>query len=757
MDPFPLPILFDLQQALHPAPGTSPQAINDLLRAAAAITILENPANATLPPGDFDPILVEAVRAGADQAARLTLSGTRLRLGSEVLPAGTEAAETAEHRSEIFGPFVDSSGKLLRFFTIESPQFLHVNTRLPVATGPAIGELRLMIPASSSQIPNSPNWSIPAGTVWMESGFLVPGGTNFAGVRVQSGTLEFNGLLQRQGAFLLVPDGTDWTLSVELEQPEAGGAGGSDGDALALQLPTQLKVHSNAPPELTGEASLSGFGSDLHLSPSGAPFVDRHQLCFALQAAEPVWTIDGNASRVAQFSGSAAPGNPRWAVPISNTPPEQLGEAAHGGSIVFSAGDGLTSTLAAQEGDVSRWSVATVTVNAEQVEIVSLQPESGARYDLAQWSTSLTKIRFAGSPIENLSFRSARGGFDSVAVLLGGSCTTQWDLPRRADGQPFEFDGVLNSFGFISSPSSFIVSLQAMSIGAKKLVGFALENLYLLVNPPQQLAFNAAFDQAPLLPSGGAVLMFDAIAALPTLPDPYAANLVLPDANLPVEGALRVTMDWTNADSPAIAAHLDPTLSRLPFPEPQVDLPADQDEKDVYGAFQTHLASKPELLYMLDLSSREHLFGVALEQLDSPFNNKPAIEGNRLAVQLNQIRLLMQPQVQWEPVRIEGNPDVQGLVNGFGRSGLDGGPTLVGAQSVKLVPVLPGSLSGEIIEAIGAGSPAAALFSLPFGLRAMTSLNRVKLGPIRGRGATGDSHLPDEPASGSSLLRGSCA
>src|SRR5262249_13404291 len=135
----------------------------------------------------------------------------------------------------------------------------------------------------------------------------------------------------------------------------------------------------------------------------------------------------------------------------------------------------------------------------------------------------------------------------------------------------------------------------------------------------------------------------------------------------------------------------------------------------------------PEFLYLLDLSSREHQFGVALE---SASDNKAELLDNRLAFPMRRVRLLMQPQVQWEPIQILPNPKVPMLHREIIHSTINGGPTLVGANSVTLVPTLPKSVSEELLAAIGRDQRAAALFSLPFGLRAMARLSPPVLSPL---------------------------
>ncbi|HEY4355003.1 MAG TPA: hypothetical protein VGN16_04580 [Acidobacteriaceae bacterium] len=715
MNPF-IQQLLDLLNSLAPAPGTPPEALQNLLRTQAAALILQTPANAVIPPGLADPVIRDAIVAGAKQAAALTAAGKHLRLLPEQVPVGSAASSTPEHRSERFGPFASKTGQLARFVSIESAAFVPVTQTLPPGS-PDHTLLLMLIPQATTSSADRRTWRLPAGTVWIQARLFVANTQNLVGVRVNGGTLTFDHDPIHQPGIFLSP-GTLWKLSLDLEQPPAAAADASDAEALGIQLPRQLLVSNSAPPSFTGGLTLSGFGSDLNFSAAGAPILDGSLIAFPLSAAQPSWSISKNLSRVAQFSGEVAVIKPRWTLPICSTPITDIGEASHAGSLTFAIGDGLTSTLAAQGGDPFRWLAATLTCNAEQIELQSLQPVSGASYDLALWQTSLTRVRFAGQSLSLLNFRSERGGMDEVAVS-GGSCVNQWDLPRRADGKPFEFDAAINVFGLYTSSSSIALTLLATAPtpqGFNDFAGFVLENLYLLVRPPRRIAVNAGFDTAPAFSSGAAVVFFDVGLAVPTLPDPYATNIFTSRRDTAVSRALRVTMPWMDSGSPSLSAQLD---SAVPFPSQSVALSADADESILRKAFQDHIQSHDESLLLLDLSSREHLFGVAIEAVG---NNQPQILDNLLSVQLNRVRLLMQPQVQWEPVQIE--PAVAGQP-AFGHSISNGGSTLLGANSVKLVPTLPTSLSDEILEAIAANSPAAALFSLPFGLRAMAQLDLV--------------------------------
>ena len=696
--------------AIKPAPGTSSQAIADLFRAIATAAIQLDPSQAQIPPGDIDPLIVEAINAGAVQAAALSAIHSTLTVKFEVLPlSGPRVADSSQRATEVLGTFIVDPGVLTRALTFQTSEFQSVNAL--VGLGPP-GEMWMLIPMATVQAtPDGKTWTLPAGTVWVLSRFLVPGAPGLSGLRIAGGTLQFDMPAIKRGP-ILVPGSAVWTLSVEPEQPVAGDPAGSDADALNLRMPTRLEVHSNAPPVLTGDIVLSGFGSDLNLTSAGAAFLDANQISFPLQAVEKKWSIAGNRSRVTQFQGESEPANARWAIPVTalNGP---NAEAPNGGSITVSFSEGLTSTLAAQDGGPCRWFVSTLIANADRIEIQSVQPNSGARYDLNLWGTSVSQVRFAGQSLSKLTFLSERRGFDTCAVA-GGGCVNQWDLPRRADGKPFDFDGSISLFGLVSTPDSFLLVLDATTPLSTGHTGLALENMYALVRPTRAVALIAPFDATASLPSGSANLIFDVDSIIPTLPDPYAANLNAPAPNPVVEQALRATLQWNASQPPAISVHLD---KQVTFPEPSFTLLDDADEKAVYGTFKEQLTSQIEFLYLLDLSSREHLFGVALEP---PSANTLSIVDNRLSLQLSKVRLLMQPQVQWEPVQAIEDPTAKVFTGDILSSVLDGGPTLVGANSVKLIPILPGPVAEEIIEAIHQNTPSAALFSLPFGLRAVT-------------------------------------
>ncbi len=226
----------------------------------------KTPAQANIPPGQIDPLIVEAIQAGAAQAAALKAAGVNFTFDEEEVPVGT--TRIAEHATEVIGPFYVDPSRLVRVASYQSVTFRPVNERMGGGGGgvPVTeGELLMLIPhASTPDAPDNLNWTLPAGTVWIESRFLTAAAPGFTGLRIAGGKLQFDANPSFHG-ILLPQKGAVWTLSVQPEPLPPANSNGSDANALNLQLPAQLVVHSDKPPEISGDLGISGFGSDLHL------------------------------------------------------------------------------------------------------------------------------------------------------------------------------------------------------------------------------------------------------------------------------------------------------------------------------------------------------------------------------------------------------------------------------------------------------------------------------------------------------------
>ena len=503
--------LVDLLTALQLGPRTFPDALRDLLRAVAAAGIQDNPAAAIPPPGDWPGEALEALEHGAAEAARLNAAGLTLHIEVEPLPVGLAVGHATDRPLRAYGPFVDREGRLLRFTAFESPALLTVVVRTFVAPDETV----LMIPFESApDAGDDRRWTLPAGSVWIRSRFLVAGAPEFTGLRITSGTLTFTGPIAREPTRVIAMDASPWTLSAEPETADAT-ADGSDAAALTITGPSRLTVHSTAPPEVSGDIAVSGFGTDLHATGTGAPPFISDRLCrFPLTTAEASWTIDGNRSDTAQFTGTASVGNVEWALPVSPLGPGAIAAAPHGGSLHLTLSGDLKSRCSGLTGPPFTWFVSTLTLNAQRVVLNGLQVMPGGRGDIDVWSSASSSFVFAQAPLRGLLFRSERDGEDAAAIL-GGRQRNLWDVPRRADDVPFPFEGDIETFGLVRYAEGHLLTSLAATEPPPGSGGVALENLYLVVRAPRRCALVAAFEPAALnTPAGLSYLFHDARCAL---------------------------------------------------------------------------------------------------------------------------------------------------------------------------------------------------------------------------------------------------
>lgn len=704
--------LLAISGRLAVASGVSEDSLASLRVFLAASLIQQNPGAVPIQP---DPAVEAAINEAAAEGAVLASSLEERAVRIRVLKHSyVNPVVTPDRPTRVFGPFVDFDGSLVQFAVFESSRFLAVQLTLP-APFPLVTETLMLLHRQSFSNDGNRTFSIPPGTVWLRARFAVRNTEGYIGLRVKSGTLTIDSPAQsRPGNSVGIPAGAQWSLALEPEQPPAADGNGSDANSLTLQLPGRIEVRSTGESDVNGIIALSGFGSDLEFRhPLGAPFADADSITFPYDNDGAVWSIDGNLSTAAQLTGECRVMSAGWTLPINKLPLNTFGEAVHGGSLRLELRKGLESRMLGTAGTF-KWFDTILTANATGVSLNAQQAQSSARSELDLWTPAHTAAVFAQQPIQRLYFSSLRDGRD-IALVNGGEIKNKWDLPLTAAGKPFSYKGEIDSFAVIAERTGLLrVACSAIQSPETWAHGVVLENLYLSVREPRRLSFTGDYDGISRISHGIAVFFFDVMLAQPSLPDPYIANWELPDDRFTSEAALSIRLRWAELETPSVVAHIERSVN---FPDPR-DIPVDEP-RDLRALFDHHLESHPETLNLLDLSSNEHLFGVAVER---PSDHNVQLRDNRLTTELRRVRLLMLPQVQWEPMQVEPNDDANINADNL-RFKTNGVRTLVGANSVKLVPVLPSVVGTQIVKAASDNKPAGALFSLPFGLCAFARMD----------------------------------
>jgi hypothetical protein len=703
--------LLDLAGNLQPVAGTTQGDLAELRLFLAASLIQANPGVVVSPDPAMGPELATALAKGAELATELTAGGTRLRFLriNELGPVSP-----AEKPTHVFGPFLDSAGDLERFLILQSEAFLFVHERQPNQNPSP--EVLLLLPSSAIAAAGNLAFDIPAGTVWVRSRLLVANAVGFAGLRVARGRLTFAAAASifDKGVVLLAANGL-WKLELEPEQPPAGEAAGGDANGASVVLPQTLEVSSDGHVAVNGTIGISDFGSGIvFTSLNGVPAGNIFSIDFPFNPADQTWSIAGNRSEAAQLEAECKVTSAAWSIPVATAAPINFGEAAHGGSLVVNVKGIISLQPAGMSGGRFRFSSAVLSASAARLQIDGGSANAQGRFELILWGPAISRISFEqAQPIAGVLFLSERDLGDLASIHDGGIIRNRWDLPLRATGSPFEFEGNVAATAVLARATGLRIVCAASRDAGFKPEGLVLENLFLTVRPPSRLMLQGSYDGISAVADGAAFLWFDVVLAQPTLPDPYATNWPVPTADTAQPAAFSTMLAWTASATPAIVARLEHSVL---FPEPaNVRL---DDNRALRNAFDDHLQSRHESLSLLDLSSNDHLFGVSIEPMS---HLDPKLADNQLTVRLRDLRLLMQPQVLWEPVQVGGTP-LNSISNG--------GRTLVGTASVKLVPIRPGIIAREWVSAAQQRIPCGALFALPFGMQAFARLLHGDVNPF---------------------------
>lgn len=700
--------------------GLPPQALSALRRRLAACLIQDNPEFVPIMSApNVPPDLLQAAIEGAQLADELDAAGVRMRFIRQPYLA---VESTADRRTEVHGPFIDDDGALMQFAFFETVPFRSVIARTELPFGD-VTETFLLMPQHSGPDPVDPSvWNLPAGTVWMRADRLVDRAAGWAGLRIARGTLRFDDATAGDDG-LEMPADAQWTLSVEPELPPAGTAAGSDGAAVTVLLPTELRVSSDVGPVVTGPLGMSGFGSALHFAArSGAAVATANAVVFPFDTGGATWSVTANRSPLFDLGADSVVvvAEAAWVVRLTAAPPDWFGEAAHGGAVRLRLGDGVRSRVADTAGD-TRWRTAVLTADAYGIDLHA-QADARVVVDLALWNASRTTVRIGGGTVPTgWRHASRRGGPDVVTVEHAGRLVDRWDLPRAASGAPFAFDGAVEMLSLIAGTDGRRLAAVAASRSPdpEEVHGYVLANLFLHVRAANRAAVVGSGPSWGELTDGRLQLVFDVRLAQPTLPDPYAASWNVRHLDVPdTVSGLSAVVAWTD-DGPTVTS----TLRRpVTLPEPaQPDDPPDPESDLAAASAAALFAASGSHLDLLDVSGRDHQWGVALEA------TPPAawtVEHNLLRWPMSRVRLLMQPQVHWEPVQVVANPKVLSVGERV-ESSTQGGPTLVGVTNdVELVPVLPGRAGFEMISGADGSHSFGALFGLPFGLHAFVTIPR---------------------------------
>ncbi len=726
----------------------------------------------------LDEAVVSELTSAADLAAP---GGGGVRVSRRTVPfltsteGGSLPAWAAGQRVErTFGPFLDADGRPV-WFDI----FIRVRQVSIVRSPSAEPFLRVLLRGFA--IAGSTNYAIPAGSVWIAARALTPAAPagGYVGMRVKGGRLSLTSAATVGGNTLTIGSGVRATLELELDLGPAAaapGPGGEDGTAARVELPRRVTFEFTAAGGAVTHADNAAFkaiggASRLALAHTPAtfePLLNRVLVPFTTDAATfPA----ASGSGLIRLSGEAPIQGAGWALAVAVVPPANLGEASGAGGLAVRLAGGVRIGWRGLSGPDVALGAAVVLAESGRVMVAAPAARGpGGRQTLRLWDESDGKsslVRLAYHPPALLRYISQAGVSD--ALVTTAALEAAVDRPVRADGLRLPLRSASAAVGFIRAASGDQVLIQAPLDGAAGApVAMAVSNGLFTVSPAQVFTLGGTTADGATVTNGTLTVLFRALGLTLTLRDPYVTNQPLPRriddrGGLSSAGPrLTATVRWDAAD-PVLTLSLD-TATAVPSaaaravavaprffavaqakdggrpPEPGQTRREDEAAGGRLGGIFEEVAGRvrPSVL-LLDVSTNADQLGVGfgLEPRDGQGGTglPLKIEGLDLVAPVRNVRLVLLPQFQWEPVTDVPKPIVvppvfpERLV-----SANDGGPTILGSNSVHLVPIAPDRVAEQLVERFRqnpGGEPVGALFTLPFGIRAAATLQPQQVAPTK--------------------------
>lgn len=661
------------------------------------------------------------------------------------------------------GPFRDRLGRDIWFDVFRIVR----QVRLVRSTGGApFITLPLSLFARVLPRPTPSHYDLPAGSVWINSGLFTATApaSAYTGLRIRGGRLEFTQPVAITGDEVVVPASVHCHVDLDFEPiaPPPGSGEGGDARAAEADTPKRATLHIGAGGATFSSvepARLQAYGTSVGLThaPGTITYLpDVNRLAVPLRSDVGDFEVRSVTSRLFLPTGRANILGAAWGLPVAVINPANLGEASGSGNLLLWLDRGIHATWLDQPKHVAL-GASLLMVDAARLVLLALMAGSqGAQQLVALWEgagPNTALLRF-GQRFALRFFAQASG---SEALWASATLAATVDRPVDVNGDRLALRSNKAQAILIAGPQGAFVLIVAELDApyAVKQVGLAIKNALFVTAPPNLAWIYTGLD-ASNRDTGGCVLAFRQQALVPTLPDPYAANIGALRAVLDQPaGALLALVTWwpvgqikldfllpagsglVAAAGPAAAASL--MSGGIESISPRAIIAAGNSEV-VAGAAKAlgdALAfERQRSLILVDVSSNSDQFGVAVGTHGREIAAAglgPGLAVQDLYLQASNFLILTLPAVQWEAVITESDPNDPTFPQrlGFANSGV---PTIITVPSVRLVPIHPRAALDALVDNFASPNPlpARARFTLPFGMIASAILDKPSTTSSRG-------------------------
>ncbi len=744
--------------------------------------------------------LVDRIGQARDREPELRVFARNVPVRSSLFPGSVPDWAAGATVSQTLGPFTAIDGRRywFDFFRITRLMALYVagsadpallfNARIGAFAAAAAGAR-----ASYELAPDS---------VWINARLLAssaPAGL-FAGLKIRGGALTLSATPQVVGGKWTLAATTRVSLTLDLDpttstDSDDGSPYGIDARRASVQLPArfafQFTGSSGAVDEVGGEIGRRVYGqtTSFRWNPDLAPEYESllNRLLIPLDCRERRVEIAECRSILDTLAGSAEIERSAWALPLARLDITRPSTAAGIGGLATRCGKGLTTQWQGLHGGAVRLANPWLLCDPGRINVSELLAGSEfCTQDYALWTDDANPygatidLNYAASnPFFYNSFANG-----NEAYLAFADARSQLDRPVAVTGQPLNIRSRNTAVLVAANKAMRLLYLYDDNILFDNLdptrprstppvpIAIALRNALFKVTPVNgYLLFGALAEDMRRVERGVAFLTLGVLAYVPTLPDPYAANLGVLRAQFErisryssFTNSVQSVWMWLVArtswqpltpdrDKVEMSFHFAPLQNQFALPKPLTDVAATNAaatavRPDRYDGQWSERFGRllDDDFALLDVSSNANQMGVSFafggrkmdflrthEAGGSNDDGTTAIfpiqlRGLDVIARARDVRAFLPPAVSWEPVINLTKPeelkkDPPQPLNYYPD---DGGPAKIFNNSARLVPLAPIPVYDMLIDAYAKekDTATAAYFSLPFGIRGLAVLSK---------------------------------
>lgn len=457
------------------------------------------------------------------------------------------------------GPFLNKDGRRFwfDFYKIEKLVALYIQGRPNPVLLFNVSLFRRFIDRNLPLITDLlHSYRLVPGSIWINSEIFAsnaPAGY-YTGLKIKGGEITLSSPPSLVNNKLTIAGTTTVTVRLELDQPEVkdadpSSAYGIDARTMELQLPEHLQFHFSGNGRQLDEISgarwnVYGDGRQFGWNNQSNPTFNAtlNRILIPFNSGPDQFGVSNCQSPFNTVSGNAAVQQSAWALPVAIINISQPSPAEGIGGMVIQCDKGLFTQWKGLEGGEVILKNPYLLADPGRIGITDLQAGNiycNQEYKL--WKDELnpfvSTIQLSYSNSFPFIFNTTANGNEAVFVLTNAN--PQVDRPVTVAGQALDIHSKNSLLLLAVNKTLQLIALYDDNIlldnlnpkdpsSFPKPIALALHNALFTVTPVNGcLLFGDLADDFVKVEKGFLFLTFGMYAYLPTLPDPYAANLGL--------------------------------------------------------------------------------------------------------------------------------------------------------------------------------------------------------------------------------------